>query len=237
MATIDTPKDAERLARAITSDILLYNEEALIYGFEQGRPLQNLAAELGEAKALYDSRVSAGVRAQGPLFACVFEQLIERWAIARRLPVSSIAAASAAVFGEQPQAVAAFRQGGVSPQSRPPAAGPPSTPRPARTPPTATPVAPPSAARLPARSPWCDGFLVLEPHTLCFERAEADRPGSREELPLAEVQELRVRRLQDGSWELAVATGQESGSWTLARVDDTVTVARHVLARIGRTPS
>jgi hypothetical protein len=236
VATIDTPKDAERLARAIVADVLLYNEEGLIQGFEQGRPLQNLAAELGDAKALYDSRVSAVVRAQGPLFACVFEQLIERWAIGRRLPVSGIAAASAAVFGEQPQAVAAFRQGGGTPASRPPGPGPSSTPRPVRPSPTATPVAPPSAARLPARSPWCDGFLVLEPQALCFERAEADRPGSREELPLADLHELRLRRLQDGTWDLAVATGEQSGSWTLNRVEDTVTVARHVLARIGRPP-
>ena len=257
MPAIDTAKDAERLARAITADVLLYNEDALIQGFEQGRPLLNMAQELGEAKGLYDSRVSAAVREQGPLFACVFEQLIERWAIGRRLPVAGLGAAVAAVFGEQPQAVAAFRQGGAAPPTQPSGGGTPSSPpkpksaaavaqpsgaRPLSSPPaprsaapTATPVAPPSAARLPARSALYEGHLVLETRALCFEHADLGGRPVREEFPLYELQELRLRRHYDGGWELGLTAGPRSESWTLARADDAVAVARHVLARIGRS--
>jgi hypothetical protein len=256
VAAIDTPKDAERLARAITADVLLYNEDALFQGFEQGRPLRNMAQELREAKALYDSRVSAAVREQGPLFACVFEQLVERWAIGHRLPVAGLDAAVAAVFGEQPQAVAAFRQGGAAPPTQPSGGQTPSSPpaprsaaaaaqssgaRPLSSPPkprsaapTATPVAPPSAARLPARTALYEGHLVLESRALSFEHADLGGRPVREELPLYELQELRLRRQIDGSWELGLTAGPRSESWLLARTDDAVAAARHVLGRLAR---
>ena len=231
MAAIDDPRAAEQLARAIVTDILIYNEDAVVQSLKTGRALRDFREQLGEAKQLYDSRVNPAVRAAGPLFACVVLEQVRRWAAARKLPVAGLDQALAAVLGESAQAMAAFRGAPAAPAARPPAA-PGAAPDLAFTP---TPLAPTSAHRLPARNAFHDGHLVLEPQAMCFERADAAGPLRREEIPLADVQELRLRRQHDGSWELGIASGMRSESWALGRVEDAVVAARHVLGRLGRS--
>lgn len=58
MAQIDTPEAATRLARAIASDIALYNEDKIIQGIENDNLFDAISAELQEGLALYKSRVS-----------------------------------------------------------------------------------------------------------------------------------------------------------------------------------
>lgn len=58
MALIDTPEAAMRLARAIASDISLYNEQKIIAGIQRDSLFQDLAAELEEGRNLYNSRVA-----------------------------------------------------------------------------------------------------------------------------------------------------------------------------------
>ncbi len=50
---------AQRLARAIASDISLYNEQKIIKGIEQDNLFDALKEELEEGRELYKSRVSA----------------------------------------------------------------------------------------------------------------------------------------------------------------------------------
>ena len=50
-----------RLARAIASDISLYNEQKIIKGIEQDNLFEVLKEELEEGRELYKSRVSAEV--------------------------------------------------------------------------------------------------------------------------------------------------------------------------------
>ncbi len=57
MALIDQPEKAMRLARAIASDISLYNEEKIKEGIEQDTFFDALSAELEEGRELYKSRV------------------------------------------------------------------------------------------------------------------------------------------------------------------------------------
>ena len=58
MATIiETPEGANRLARAICSDVALYNEEKVVRGLQQDSFFELLAEELEEGRALYRSRV------------------------------------------------------------------------------------------------------------------------------------------------------------------------------------
>lgn len=59
MALIDTPEAAMRLARAIASDISLYNEEKIIAGIREDNLFDILADELDEGLNLYRSRVAA----------------------------------------------------------------------------------------------------------------------------------------------------------------------------------
>ncbi len=58
MALIETDKDARRLARAIASDLSLYNEDKIVEGIEQDNLFDVMAEEIEEGRAHYKSRVS-----------------------------------------------------------------------------------------------------------------------------------------------------------------------------------
>jgi spore germination protein GerM len=58
MPLIDSPEAATRLARAICSDVSLYNEEKIVRGVEQDNFFDSLREELEEGRELYRSRVT-----------------------------------------------------------------------------------------------------------------------------------------------------------------------------------
>jgi hypothetical protein len=58
MALIETEEAARRLARAIASDLSLYNEEKIVRGIEGDRLFEELSEEIEEGRALYKSRVA-----------------------------------------------------------------------------------------------------------------------------------------------------------------------------------
>lgn len=58
MALIENPEEAKRLARAIASDIALYNQEKLKEGIEKDSLFDVLKEEIEEGRDLYLSRVS-----------------------------------------------------------------------------------------------------------------------------------------------------------------------------------
>lgn len=58
MALIETEEAARRLARAIASDLSLYNEEKIIRGIEGDSLFEELSEEIEEGRALFRSRVS-----------------------------------------------------------------------------------------------------------------------------------------------------------------------------------
>jgi hypothetical protein len=58
MPLIETEEAARRLARAIASDVSLYNEEKIVRGLENDSLFEELADEIEEGRALYKSRVS-----------------------------------------------------------------------------------------------------------------------------------------------------------------------------------
>ena len=55
---IETPEAAVRLARAICSDLSLYNEAKIVQGIEQDTFFDLLKDEIAEGRELYRSRVS-----------------------------------------------------------------------------------------------------------------------------------------------------------------------------------
>ncbi len=59
MPLIETEEAARRLARAIASDLSLYNEEKIVKGIQGDDLFGALAEEIEEGRALYKSRVSA----------------------------------------------------------------------------------------------------------------------------------------------------------------------------------
>jgi hypothetical protein len=58
MPLIETEEAARRLARAIASDLSLYNEEKIVQGIQEDNLFENLAEEIEEGRALYKNRVS-----------------------------------------------------------------------------------------------------------------------------------------------------------------------------------
>jgi len=64
MPLIEAPEQALRLARAICSDVSLYNEEKIVKGIEQDNFFDALKEELEEGRELYRSRVSPDLYAR-----------------------------------------------------------------------------------------------------------------------------------------------------------------------------
>ena len=58
MALIETEEAARRLARAIASDLSLYNEEKIVQGITNDNLFEALADEIEEGRALFRSRVA-----------------------------------------------------------------------------------------------------------------------------------------------------------------------------------
>lgn len=58
MALIETEEAARRLARAISSDLSLYNEEKIVQGVQGDNLFDVLKGEIQEGRALFKSRVS-----------------------------------------------------------------------------------------------------------------------------------------------------------------------------------
>ena len=58
MALIETEEAARRLARAIASDLSLYNEEKIVNGVTNDNLFEALSEEIEEGRALYKRRVS-----------------------------------------------------------------------------------------------------------------------------------------------------------------------------------
>ena len=58
MPLIETEEAARRLARAIASDLSLYNEEKILQGVQHDNLFTTISEEIEEGRALYKSRVA-----------------------------------------------------------------------------------------------------------------------------------------------------------------------------------
>lgn len=63
MAIIDNEAGARRFARAIASDLLLYNQARIVRGIEDDTLFETLADDIEEGRALYRRRVSPSLHA------------------------------------------------------------------------------------------------------------------------------------------------------------------------------
>lgn len=78
MASITKPEKAVRLARAIASDISLYNEERIIEAIENDTFFEALADELEEGRVLYTSRVDESIRSTSNFYERAVVDIILR---------------------------------------------------------------------------------------------------------------------------------------------------------------
>jgi hypothetical protein len=65
MALIETEEAARRLARAIASDLSLYNEEKIVKGIQEDNLFDAIAEEIEEGRALFKSRVAPDLYSRG----------------------------------------------------------------------------------------------------------------------------------------------------------------------------
>lgn len=61
MAQIQTNEQAYRLAKAILSDVLLYNQEKVKKGIEEDNLFDVLSTEIEEGRKLFESRIPAEI--------------------------------------------------------------------------------------------------------------------------------------------------------------------------------
>jgi hypothetical protein len=76
MALIETEEAARRLARAIASDLSLYNEEKIMEGIQHDNLFSVLSDELEEGRALFKSRVSPDLFAKNFYDRAVIDILV-----------------------------------------------------------------------------------------------------------------------------------------------------------------
>ena len=76
MALIETEEAARRLARAIASDISLYNEEKVVEGISDDSLYDVMAEELEEGRALFQSRVAPSMQAKNFYDRAVIDILV-----------------------------------------------------------------------------------------------------------------------------------------------------------------
>lgn len=77
MPTIETEEAARRLARAIASDLSLYNEEKIVQGIKDDNLFDVLADEIEEGRALFKIRVSPQLYARNFYDRAVIDLIIK----------------------------------------------------------------------------------------------------------------------------------------------------------------
>ncbi len=77
MALIDQPELAKRLARAIASDVSLYNEQKIVEGIMNDDLFTRLKDEIEEGRELYRSRVSSDLDAGGLYDRAIVDVLLK----------------------------------------------------------------------------------------------------------------------------------------------------------------
>lgn len=78
MSLIDNPDHARRLARAIISDVAIYNREKVEEGIRKDTIFEILAAELEEGRQHFISRITPELAAENIFDLAIVDVLIKR---------------------------------------------------------------------------------------------------------------------------------------------------------------
>ncbi len=77
MRIIETEEAARRLARAIASDLSLYNEEKILNGLKNDNLYQEISEEIEEGRELFRSRVTPDLFEQNYYDRAIIDLLIK----------------------------------------------------------------------------------------------------------------------------------------------------------------
>jgi hypothetical protein len=78
MNLIENPDQARRLARAILSDVAIYNREKVESGIKNDNLFETLTEELEEGRQHYNSRVSPGLASTNFFDLAIVDVLVKR---------------------------------------------------------------------------------------------------------------------------------------------------------------
>jgi hypothetical protein len=78
MNLIENPDQARRLARAILSDVAIYNREKVEAGIKNDNLFEILTEELEEGRQHYNSRVAPGLSATNFFDLAIVDVLVKR---------------------------------------------------------------------------------------------------------------------------------------------------------------
>ncbi|ACM19387.1 hypothetical protein Geob_1026 [Geotalea daltonii FRC-32] len=78
MSLIDNPEQARRLARAIISDVAIYNREKVEQGIKNDNIFELLTEELDEGRQHFNTRVSPEIAQSNVFEIAVVDVLIKR---------------------------------------------------------------------------------------------------------------------------------------------------------------
>ena len=76
MALIETEEAARRLARAIASDLSLYNEEKIVEGVQSDKLFDVISGEIEEGRSLFKSRVAPALYAKNYYDRAIIDILV-----------------------------------------------------------------------------------------------------------------------------------------------------------------
>jgi hypothetical protein len=213
MATINDPNAANRLARAIASDLVLYNDKQITQGGAAQNPFMYLSAEIMEGYDLYKSRVTLAHR---NLFAPAILSIFEARVIIYGIPPQALRHHLTIALGAHAAEAGALAPSG-SASLLPPTAG----------------SVPLQITKLPTKRNGLEaGHLWLLDGALAFE----DAAGKREEHSLSNLQGVRITRTPGGELELRVEASYQEQHFTLRSLVDLTTLVLHLLPALDDTP-
>jgi len=76
MALIETEEAARRLARAISSDLALYNEDKIAEGIRNDKLFEVMREEIQEGRDLFESRVAPALLARNQYDRAIVDLLV-----------------------------------------------------------------------------------------------------------------------------------------------------------------
>lgn len=205
MSQITMADAARRLARAIASDIALYNNEKMTKGLATMTPFLLIKEELSEGFELFKSRVSSELWSSfAPAALPILLSVANNQKVIVPEPMSELAQA----LGKHAQDAGALLQ--YNPQ----------TPQSAQS----------NVTRIKVQQGLFDEvYLVLSPGLLRIEPGATSGITTHEEHKLSDIKQLKVQKNPDGKIELRAEISFQEKSFTFPHTRELTKVVLHLL--------
>jgi hypothetical protein len=226
MAFIEDATRANRLARAIGADILLYNDEKFKSGCSDKNPFLLLPEELVEGYLLYKTRVTPELCAN---FAASILSIVGGRVLEYNIAPDTLLQHLARALGTHAKEAGALQN--IVHDVTPEPIKKPSVPAPLLAPKPPTPIDNVTRVKVKRGSFSEDGDLLLFSSGFGFESSS----GNREEYLLASIQDIKIDRSFGGEIQLRVEVSYQEHLFTLTSVAELTKIVLHLLPAFGKS--